>query len=103
MEARMTNQKTPTNSGSNTGVAAEASSDPAAETVGPLFAVSQPEAGSTSDAASPYPWDEHGESVPSAETGAPDDLPGAAEIFDPAAPSVAAGRTVNDTQRRKAH
>ena len=91
----MTNRKAPVKDGRVTGAFVGAPSEAPIHPDGPLFAVGQPDAASATDTASPYPWDAPVEPEPSteadAETDPPGDLPAAEEIFDPAAPSTAAG------------
>ena len=91
----MTNGKTPAQDVRKSGAGTEGAFRPAANSVGPLFAVSQKEVARETDAASPYPWDKPGEQETDAEAsamaGAPDNLPTAGEIFDPAAQSEGAG------------
>ena len=87
----MTNRKSPSHDRRDRGAATGALSEPAIHPDGPLFAAGQPEAASVADAASPYPWDELVGPKPGAEPGAPDELPTAGEMFDPAAAESKAG------------
>ena len=84
----MTNSRAPSYDGWNEGATAGETSEPDAQSDGPLVTSEQPEASSEADAASPYPWNEVGEQdlATEADTGAAetDDLPQAEQVVEPA-------------------